>query len=289
MSQESYDLMFDRLRQVPPSIIHCVVMLGVPIVYPRLETIEKALTGVAVAKKGVNGAFNLLGKAITTVTPSGSATQSTHSAFDGVKKAFGKSGLMSSVVSKFGEVDLLGTSIAARELIADDLMDHWTHANHDRERTMVIRTLQEIALNRRIRMTMLSGDVHCCGVGYLYDPKSPQDHKLMYQIITSAIVNIPPPNMVIKLLHNNDKYWVPPMNSPNSTKVQSDTKEEMMELFAKDVDGRALGNLKKLLPRRNYAICRGGDGGSEIWEICVEKGKGSDTVKYGPVVIPRLQ
>jgi PhoD related phosphatase len=112
MSQQSYDLMFNRLRQVPPTVIYCVVMLAVPIVYPRLETVERALTGVAVAKKGVNGAFNLLGKAVTTVTPAGSATQSTHSAFDGVKKAFGKSGLMSSVVSKFGEVDLLGIPLS---------------------------------------------------------------------------------------------------------------------------------------------------------------------------------
>jgi len=83
-------------------------MIAVPIVYPRLEAVEKALTGVQVAKKGINGAFNLLGKAVTTVTPAGQATQETNSAFDSVKKAFGKSGLMSSVVSKFGEVDLLG-------------------------------------------------------------------------------------------------------------------------------------------------------------------------------------
>jgi hypothetical protein len=110
MSQQSYDLVFNRLRQVPPTVIHCVVMLAVPIVYPRLEAVEKALTGVAVAKKGVNGAFNLLGKAVNTITPAGEATSGTSSAFGNVKKAFGKSGLMSSVVSKFGEVDLLGTS-----------------------------------------------------------------------------------------------------------------------------------------------------------------------------------
>ena len=108
MSQQSYELMFNRLRQVPPTVNNCIVMLAVPIVYPRLVTVETALAGVAVAKKGINGAFNLLGKAVTTVTPAGTATQSTHSAFDGVKKALGKSGLMSGVVSKFGEVDLLG-------------------------------------------------------------------------------------------------------------------------------------------------------------------------------------
>jgi hypothetical protein len=110
MSQESYDLVFSRMRQVPQTVIHCVVMLAVPIVYPRLEAVEKALAGVAVAKKGVNGAFNLLGKAVTTITPKGQATQETNSAFGNVKKAFGKSGLMSSVVSKFGEVDLLGNA-----------------------------------------------------------------------------------------------------------------------------------------------------------------------------------
>jgi hypothetical protein len=110
MSDQSYDLIFTRLRQVPPSVVHCIVMLAIPILYPRLEVVEKALAGVQVAKRGLNGAFNLLGKAVTTVTPQGAATQGTHSAMDSVKKAFGKSGLMSSVVSKFGEVDLLGTS-----------------------------------------------------------------------------------------------------------------------------------------------------------------------------------
>jgi hypothetical protein len=108
MSQQSYDLMLNHLRQVPPSVIHCVVMLSVPIVYPRFETVENVLTGVAAAKKGVTGAFNLLGKAVTSVAPSGSATQSTHSALDNVKKSLGKSGLMSGIVSKFGEIDLLG-------------------------------------------------------------------------------------------------------------------------------------------------------------------------------------
>jgi PhoD related phosphatase len=167
-------------------------------------------------------------------------------------------------------------------------MDHWTHANHSRERTVLIRTLQGIAFERRMRITMVSGDVHCCGVGYLYDPRAPQDHKLMYQIITSAIVNVPPPGMVIKLLHNNEKHFVPQLDSSQSTKVATDTNEEMMELFARDVDGKPL-NLKKLMPRRNFSICQGGDGGTQIWEICVERGRGSETIKYGPIIIPRLQ
>jgi len=167
-------------------------------------------------------------------------------------------------------------------------MDHWTHTNHERERTALIRTLQDISSSRRIRMTFVSGAARCCGVGYLYDPQAPQDHKMMFQIITSAIVDAPPQNMVIKLLHNQNQYYIPAMNSSANTKSKSDTKEEMMELFARDVDGKAL-SLKKLLPRRNYVICRGGDQSTLVWELCAERGKGSETIKYGPIVVPRLQ
>src|SRR5277367_1602551 len=114
-------------------------------------------------------------------------------------------------------------------------MDHWTHASHDRERTFVIRSLQDLATQKRVRVTFVSGDVHCCGVGYFYDPSAPQDPKLMFQIITSAMVDVPPSSVVIRMLHSNEKYWVPPLNSTQSTKMQSDTKEEMIELFQKDV------------------------------------------------------
>jgi PhoD related phosphatase len=166
-------------------------------------------------------------------------------------------------------------------------MDHWTHASRDRERTFVIRSFQDLAVLKRARVTFVSGDVHCCGVGYFHDPNAPQDPKLMFQIITSAMVDVPPSSVVIRMLHSNEKYWVPPLNSTQSTRMQSDTKEEMIELFQKDVDGKLLTSSKKLLPRRNYAICKGGDGGTEVWELCVEKGRGSETVKYGPIVIPR--
>jgi hypothetical protein len=113
VSQQSYDVIFNNLRMMPPTITHCVVMLSIPIIYPRLETVEKALTGVAVAKKGVNGAFNLLGKAVHSVAPAG-GKQGTQSAFDNVKKALGKSGLMSNVVDKFGEMEMLGNRPPSR-------------------------------------------------------------------------------------------------------------------------------------------------------------------------------
>ncbi|KAJ2344062.1 hypothetical protein GGF43_005544, partial [Coemansia sp. RSA 2618] len=43
---ETYDMMFERLARLPPSVRHVIVFLGVPIVYPRLTYIEKALSGI---------------------------------------------------------------------------------------------------------------------------------------------------------------------------------------------------------------------------------------------------
>lgn len=110
VSQQNYDVCFNRLRNVAPGVSHCIVLLAVPIVYPRMEVVEDVLTGVSVAKKGLNSAFNLLDKAVTSVAPS-SAQQKTHGMFDNVKKSFGKTGLMSNVVSKFGDVEILGTHV----------------------------------------------------------------------------------------------------------------------------------------------------------------------------------
>ena len=68
------------------------------------------------------------------------------SGFSHVKKAVGKSGLMGGVLNTFGDID-----------IADELRDMWTHESKDLERTYLIRTLQDIAHQKGIRMTFLSG------------------------------------------------------------------------------------------------------------------------------------
>src|SRR5690606_6184200 len=103
--------------------------------------------------------------------------------FNSVKKNLGKTGLMSGMVSIFGDVD-----------IVDDLRDHWTHESKDLERTYLICTLQGIAHRRSIRITFLSSGVNMCGAGLLHDPMNPMDHKTMYQLISGGIVNAPPGN-----------------------------------------------------------------------------------------------
>ncbi|KAL8646523.1 MAG: hypothetical protein Q9210_006093, partial [Variospora velana] len=99
-------------------------------------------------------------------------------------------------------------------------------------------------------MTFLSGAVDCCGAGLVHDPAKPSDHKTMYQIISASVVNTPPPPYILKLLHNHKPLYVP-ANGHRSTHQPSDTKEDMMEIFQAEGDGRPR-EMKKLMGRRNY-------------------------------------
>ena len=116
MAGPTYQGIFPRIATLPPSVQHCILMISVPVIYPRLDTAESVVNTVATGKKAVTGTYNLLGKVVGSAAGIVGGREVVGSGFQSVKKAFGKSGLMSSVVSVFGEVDLL-----------DDLRDHWTH------------------------------------------------------------------------------------------------------------------------------------------------------------------
>ncbi|KAK9474736.1 uncharacterized protein V1510DRAFT_372689 [Dipodascopsis tothii] len=285
VAKPTYEEIFARMAALPPSVKQVVIMLAVPITYPRLTTVENILAGVQTTKRVINGAWNRIGKGVSKVAGviSSDAEKATEAGFKSVKKAFGKSGMMSSLVSEFGEVDLL-----------DDLSDHWTHENHDMERTFFVRNLQRLAQIKGYRVTFVSGDVHCCGMGKFQNPQAPNNHQLMYQVITSAISNVPPPAPVIRLLHNKDQVYLPEMGGKFKMGRPTDTKEDMLEFFERDVDGKTL-SLRKLLGRRNYAICMINSDMTCAWDLYVQKGGGAyhsehneRSVKYGPLVVPTL-
>lgn len=75
---------------------------------------------------------------------------------DAVNTLINKTGLLSSIMA-FDEPELL-----------DDLLDHWTAGTHTIERNMVVNRLQEIAREKGLRVTFLSGDVHCAALGQFY-------------------------------------------------------------------------------------------------------------------------
>ncbi|GIL43727.1 hypothetical protein Vafri_1366 [Volvox africanus] len=99
-------------------------------------------------------------------------------------------------LNQFGEPELL-----------DDLDDHWSAPDHREERRFLIENLQMLSKYRGCRVTLLSGDVHVCGLGRLISSPEPSDEMLlndfryMPQVISSAISNPPPPGGLIALLN----------------------------------------------------------------------------------------
>lgn len=89
----------------------------------------------------------------------------------------------------------------ASELL-DDLNDHWCANTHKKERNWLVLECQKFAIEMQARITFLSGDVHLAAVGCLFTHKrkgsrkllAPEmDHRYMLNVVTSAIVNTPPP------------------------------------------------------------------------------------------------
>lgn len=97
---------------------------------------------------------------------------------------------------------------------------------------------------------MISGDVHLAAVGQFYsNPKlkvsKDRDHRYMANVISSAIVNTPPPNNMADILNRRNK----------THHLDGDTDEDMIPMFTHDVNGK-LRNNKRLLPRRNWCSIR---------------------------------
>ena len=151
-------------------------------------------------------------------------------------KAIGRTGVLGGFVNKFdGGVEIL-----------DDLDDHWTAKHHKRERNWFVQELQELAAAKSVRVTILGGDVHLAAVGQFYSNKKleipkDRDHRYMPNIISSAIVNTPPPNMMADVLNRRNKVH----------HLDEDTDEDMIPMFLHDVDGSHRNNTH-LLPRRNW-------------------------------------
>ena len=101
----------------------------------------------------------------------------------------------------------------------------------------------------KFRVTFFSGDVHCCGVSRFRTRQaqslSPnEDPKLMYQIISSAIVNKPPPKKFIQAAHLFGTKWY----------LKNNTEEHLIDFFERAPKNGKLLFLRKLLPNRNWCF-----------------------------------
>ncbi|KFY47026.1 hypothetical protein V494_00201 [Pseudogymnoascus sp. VKM F-4513 (FW-928)] len=208
LSEETYHKIMDRCHDeiVLGETKHLIVLMGVPIAYPRLVWLENILTSRVM---------------------------------DPVK-ALGRAGLFSNLLNQFdGGVEIL-----------DDLDDHWTAKSHKKERQYLIEDLQDLAADKSVRITILGGDVHLAAVGQFYsNPKlgipKDKDHRYMPNVVSSAIVNTPPPDMMADILNKRNKIH----------HFDDETDESMIPIFTHDVDGKKRNN-NCLLPRRNWCSIR---------------------------------
>ena len=209
LTNKTYDLVLERCRNeiVEGETKHLILLLGVPIAYPRLVWLENVLTSRAM---------------------------------DPIK-ALGRAGILKGgFLNKFdGGVEIL-----------DDLDDHWTAKNHKHERNDLILDLQDLSAEKSVRITILGGDVHLAAIGQFYsNPKlrvpKDKDHRYMPNVISSAIVNTPPPELMADILNKRDKVH----------ELNKYTAEDMIPMFTHDVDGKRRNN-KRLLPRRNWCSIR---------------------------------
>lgn len=139
-----------------------------------------------------------------------------------------------------GSVDLL-----------DDLDDHYTAKTHKVERRQLIENLQKITGEFNVRVTILGGDVHLAALGRFYsNPKLnipvEEDSRYMANVVSSAIVNKPPPQAVANLLARRNKIH----------HLNKETDETMLDLFNKDPGNTAktASHNKCTMPSRNFAM-----------------------------------
>lgn len=93
------------------------------------------------------------------------------------------------------------------------------------------------AKERSIRVSFLGGDVHCCCAGRLFSKdmadKEEGDPYLMVQIVSSAIVNAPPPQVLLTILNRNSSYET----------FDGNIEERMYNLFKKSPNGNSVTTL----------------------------------------------
>lgn len=183
MDPETWDLIWHRLEQLPPSVHHLVVGLPVPIIYPSVPNLESALKDLDqhITERDAGGGFSL------------------------------KSGLFRCIMSTF-KINLV---LFGQLEFLDDMLDHWdTKEKHD-EAHRAMDHLQSLARRRNLRVSFISGDVHVGGFGLLAPNGTPTDPKLlrserthMWQVVSSAIGNAPPPSAVVKLFQESgEEPW----------------------------------------------------------------------------------
>ncbi|KAG2493054.1 hypothetical protein HYH03_008717 [Edaphochlamys debaryana] len=260
MPPDYYDYLAERLRGLPDYVQHVVVVLAVPIMYPKLH-VRKVLEAV--------------GDAVARDTALNTILQ--------------KTGLIRLLPFRFGEVEVL-----------DDLLDHWDSAGHCRERERAMRLFMDIAAEKGLRVSVLAGDVHCAGYAMAHSlppgaaggregaehaplPSPEQlagDPCFVPQVISSAIANVPPPTWLLKVLMEAGEEPKPLLEHCVTRQVS------LMSCAAEGA--RRSDRDWVLVGERNWCRVGAGEGGGLAFELRCESPLGSGKARCFVIKVPPL-
>ncbi|KAJ5679580.1 hypothetical protein N7462_007824 [Penicillium macrosclerotiorum] len=153
------------------------------------------------------------------------------------RKSLGKAGMLGGLVNRSGgKIEVFD--------------DHWAGKHLKSERTWLVEDLQDLAAEKSVRVTILSGDVSLAAIGQFYsnpklDVAKDRDYRYMPNIISSGIANMPEANLLADMLNKRNTVH----------HMDSNTDEDIIPIFTQDVDGKPRNN-KRLLPRRNWCSIR---------------------------------
>jgi len=166
--------------------------------------------------------------------------------------------------------------------ILDDLQDHWCSQLHKKERNQFIEQTQALAQEKKMRITFLSGDVHAASCGVFSSEteiRPEQDYKYSLALITSAIVNAPPPPSVIKV---TNKLAAKQHRSLHYIS----TRETMLPLFEADLNDKP-NKQRYIMGARNWCAADFDESTNEIlFHLRVEKKQGSGRAKEYALKVP---
>jgi phosphodiesterase/alkaline phosphatase D-like protein len=98
----------------------------------------------------------------------------------------------------FDTLESLLGALPGYQDLEDDLRDHWNSPPHKAERLRLVHRLFDFARAKRIRPTVLSGDVHVAAVGVIENDRVRESVPVVInQLISSGIVHPGPPAAVL--------------------------------------------------------------------------------------------
>ncbi|MDR2852657.1 MAG: alkaline phosphatase family protein [Burkholderiaceae bacterium] len=108
------------------------------------------------------------------------------------------------IYTDFNSVENVLGIFPGQQELEDDLRDHWLSRSHKEERLRFIHRLLSFAQQKKIRPTVLSGDVHLAALGVVESNRTTGADltDVINQLISSAIVHPPPPAIMLFALRN---------------------------------------------------------------------------------------